>query len=148
MSLFKQKQDVLTPKQLHELALEAAKSEAHKHLDEAAHAEEEKRHMREAFLAREVTPDVMDRLMPVVRRVAEQGQNELLVLQFPASYLNDGGRRINNFEADWPTSLEGFAKNAFHYWEEHLRPHGYKLRAQILDYPGGNLGDVGLYLCW
>jgi len=148
MSLFKQQQEVLTPKQLHDLAVEKAKSEARKELDVAAHADEEKRHMHEAFMAREVRPDVMERIMPVVRRAAEQGQTEVLVLQFPASYLSDGGRRINNFEPDWPKSLEGFAKNAFDFWQEHLRPHGYKLRAQILDYPGGNLGDVGLYLCW
>jgi hypothetical protein len=29
-----------------------------------------------------------------------------------------------------------------------FRPLGYKVRAEILDYPHGNLGDVGIYLVW
>jgi hypothetical protein len=29
-----------------------------------------------------------------------------------------------------------------------LKPLGFKLNAQILDYPGGMPGDIGLYLRW
>jgi hypothetical protein len=29
-----------------------------------------------------------------------------------------------------------------------LRPLGFKLTAQVLDYPGGTPGDIGLYLRW
>ncbi|NJM91453.1 MAG: hypothetical protein HC861_01165 [Rhodospirillaceae bacterium] len=51
-------------------------------------------------------------------------------------------------EPDWPQSLEGFAKRAYEYFMSDLKPLGYKLTAQIMDYPGGMPGTVGLYLSW
>ena len=51
-------------------------------------------------------------------------------------------------EPDWPQSLEGFAKKACEYYMAELKPLGYKLTAQIMDYPGGMPGTVGLYLSW
>jgi hypothetical protein len=70
------------------------------------------------------------------------------MFSFPASYFNDGGRRINNNEPDWPVSLEGHAKRAYAYFEKKLRPLGYKVRVEILDYPGGMPGNVGFFLSW
>ena len=70
------------------------------------------------------------------------------MLRFPSSFCNDRGRRINNFEGDWPKSLEGFGKTAFEYFDKELRPLGFSMRAEIMDFPGGNLGDVGMYLRW
>jgi hypothetical protein len=70
------------------------------------------------------------------------------MFSFPASYFNDGGRRINNNEPDWSDSLEGHAKRAYAYFEKELRPLGYKVRVEILDYPGGMPGNVGLFLSW
>ncbi|HEY1385112.1 MAG TPA: hypothetical protein VGF43_15935, partial [Dongiaceae bacterium] len=57
-------------------------------------------------------------------------------------------RRINNMEPDWPNSLEGFAKKAYEYYMAELKPLGFKLHAQVLDYPGGMPGDIGMYLRW
>ena len=70
------------------------------------------------------------------------------IVTFPASYCNDQGRRINNAEPDWPDSLEGFAKKAHAFFEAELKPLGFRARAQILNYPDGRLGDVGLFLSW
>ena len=69
-------------------------------------------------------------------------------MTFPASYCNDGGRRINNLDPDWPTSLEGFAKRAFEFYEKELRPLGYKLHADIISFPGGMPGEVAFILKW
>jgi hypothetical protein len=96
----------------------------------------------------DVSAEGVKRLMAAVAHVAEQGKHEFLAFQFPAKLLTDGGRRINNFDPDWPASLDGVAKRAFEYYTEHLKPLGYRVRAQILDYPGGNLGDAGIFLCW
>lgn len=138
----------LTAEQLHKLAETKAMAEARKAFEQSRKADEERRQMREAFMGREVRPDGMDKLMAVVRNMAEQGHREVLVLQFPSDYLSDGGRAVNNFEPDWPKTLQGFARRALDFYEEHLKPHGYKLRAEILNYPDGNLGDVGLFLSW
>ncbi len=139
---------LLTPQQLRKLAQETAISEQQKAAAEAKKAEENKAAIRKAFMDREIRPDVMEFLMTSVKRHAEQGKHEFLVLQFPAELLSDGGRRVNNFEPDWPDSLQGFGKRAYDYFQENLKPAGYRLHAQILDYPHGNLGDVGLFLCW
>jgi ribosomal 50S subunit-associated protein YjgA (DUF615 family) len=139
---------VLTPAQLHKLSEEKAMAEAQKAFAEMKKAEEKKRSLHEAFMSREPNPEALSRLMDTVRHLAEQGKSELLALQFPASYLEDGGRRINNFDPEWPKSLAGYAKRAYDLYEENLRPQGYKLRAQILDFPGGKPGDVGLILSW
>jgi hypothetical protein len=139
---------LLTPQQLRKLAQETAISEQQKAAAEAKKAEEDKEAVRKAFMDREIRPDAMEYLMVAVKRHAEAGKHEFLVFQFPAELLSDGGRRVNNFEPDWPDSLQGFSKRAYDYYQEHLKPAGYHLRAQVLEYPHGNLGDVGLYLCW
>jgi hypothetical protein len=43
--------------------------------------------------------------------------------------------RSNSFEPDWPGTLTGFAKRAHDFWQKELEPQGYKLRAQIMDFP-------------
>ena len=89
-----------------------------------------------------------DRVNAAVQRAAQQGNRQLLAVTFPATYCNDRGRRINNLESDWPDSLEGFAKKAYDFYMAELKPLGFKLTAQILDYPGGMPGRVGLFLSW
>jgi hypothetical protein len=104
--------------------------------------------LREAFLSRDVRPEVAERLNSAITSAAQTGHREIMVVSFPASYCNDGGRRINNSEPDWPSSLEGFAKRAFEYYDKELRPLNYRLQARIMDYPGGMPGNVGLFLLW
>ena len=116
-----------------------------------ARADKEKQHakeLHEAFVSRDIHPDVRDRVNNAIRHAAEQGLSELRVMTFPATYCNDGGRRINNFDPDWPVSLEGFAKKAYEYFDKELRPLDYKLSAQVLNYPNGMLGDIGIFLKW
>jgi hypothetical protein len=36
----------------------------------------------------------------------------------------------------------------YQFWHKHLRPRGYKLKAQIVDFPGGLPGDIGMTLNW
>jgi len=148
MSIEMNQAAALTPQQLHKLAEEKEIAEARKAHEATKKAEEHEHAMREAFMAREVRPDAMERLMAAVKIAAEQGKHEILIIRFPSTLLTDGGRRVNNFLPDWPDSLQGFGKRAYDAFKEHLSPLGYKLRAEILDYPGGNLGDVGLILVW
>jgi ribosomal 50S subunit-associated protein YjgA (DUF615 family) len=139
---------VLSPEQLRKLADEKDLAEARKAHDAMKKAEEHEREMREAFMSREVRADAVDRVMAAVKIAAEQGKHELMIIRFPSTLLSDGGRRINNFLPDWPDSLQGFGKRAYDAYKQHLAPVGYKMRAEILEYPGGNLGDVGLFLVW
>jgi hypothetical protein len=40
------------------------------------------------------------------------------------------------------------AKKAAKFYEKNLKDLGNKMRANILNYPCGNLGEVGIYLRW
>jgi hypothetical protein len=91
---------------------------------------------------------VFDRLSRVVKAATERGEREVLVLRFSGEFCTDGGRALNSFEPDWPGTLTGFARRAHEFWEKEFAPQGYKLRAQIMDFPGGVSGDVGIFLRW
>jgi hypothetical protein len=127
-----------------EVELEAQKAEMAKRL-QAGQAEES---VRQAFESRQLAPEAPERINKAVRDAAERGEHEVLVLRFPSTFCKDGGRRINNFEHDWPDSLQGFGRTAFDFYEKELRPLGFTLRAEILNFPGGMPGDVGMYLRW
>lgn len=140
--------DLLRPEDLRNISNEADMAKAREYLKREKKREEEQRDLREAFMHRDIHPDVRERVNNAIRRAAEQGSHELQVFTFPASYCNDRGRRVNNNEPDWPDSLEGFAKKAYEYYEKELRSLGYKLSAQVLDYPGGMPGEIGIFLKW
>ena len=84
-------------------------------------------------------------VMQLVNRAAERGQSEVQVYRFPNSLCSDRGRRINNSEPGWEETLEGRLKLGYEFWRDHLRPLGFGLKAEILDYPGGMPGDVGSF---
>jgi hypothetical protein len=140
--------DLLRPEDLRKLSEDEEMAKAKKAMERKRVEEEEQAGLREVFMSRDLHPEAKARVNAAVRRAAEQGNRQLLAVTFPANYCNDKGRRINNLEADWPESLEGFAKKAYEFYMAELKPLGFKLNAQILDYPGGMPGNVGLYLSW
>jgi hypothetical protein len=99
-----------------------------------------------------VTPEKIEEikhsLATKTRAAASRGETEVLVMRFPSQLCTDRGRAINNAEADWPTTLTGRPKQAYEFWKEHLQPAKYKLRAMIIDWPGGLPGDVAFFLSW
>lgn len=104
--------------------------------------------LRELFMAREVQPEAIDRINHLISVAAKQGNHQLQVLTFPSHYCSDGGRRINIADPEWPSTLEGFAKKAYDFFQKELRPLGYKFHAEIVNFPGGMPGDVALFLTW
>jgi hypothetical protein len=140
--------DLITPEELRRIADEQEMAKAREALEKQRKAEEERHHLRDAFMSRDLQPDVMERLSRAVKGAAERGERELLVLRFSSEYCTDRGRAINSLEPEWPQTLTGFAKRAHEFWQAELEPKGYKLRAQIMDFPGGMPGDVGMFLTW
>jgi hypothetical protein len=139
---------LLRPQDLNEITSDAEMKEIDEERERKQKRERQQRELREAFMSRDIHPEVMDRLNKVIRVAAEQGQREVQVITFPAGYCNDGGRRINNMLPDWPDSLEGFAKKAYEFYKKELRPLGYKLHAKVIDFPGGMPGEIALFLKW
>ena len=111
-------------------------------------AEEEQQQLHEAFMKRKIGPEAIERFNTAVRKAAELGQHEIMIGQFPASWCSDGGRRINNNLEDWPDNLQGIAKEVYDYHQKNLAPLGYKMRVEVLNYPGGVPGDIGIFFRW
>jgi hypothetical protein len=127
---------------------------------EAAKAAEEMRRMQEqeekqkAVMAEFYKPpertaeQLLQSIMQLVNRAAERGQSEIQVYRFPNSLCSDGGRRINNSLPDWEETLEGRPRLGYEFWRDHLKPLGFGLKAEVLEYPGGMPGDIGFILTW
>jgi hypothetical protein len=140
--------DLIRPDDLRRIADEVEMAKAREALEKKRKTDHERNELRDAFMSREIHPEVFERVSRLVKSAAERGEHEILALRFPSAYCTDGGRAINSFEPEWPQTLTGFAKKAHEFYEQELAPQGYKVRAQILDFPGGMPGDVGLFLHW
>ena len=92
--------------------------------------------------------EVLKRTEAIIERAVSNGLTEVQVYRFPNSLCTDHGRAINQQEPGWETTLTGVPKEIYDFWERQLRPLGYKLKVQIIDFPGGMPGDVGITLKW
>ncbi|HVO00807.1 MAG TPA: hypothetical protein VMT54_01330 [Candidatus Cybelea sp.] len=140
--------DLLKPDDLRKISDDIEMAKAKQALARMKDEQQEKSQLLEAFMEKDLHPEVKARVNAAIRRAAEQGNRQIQVMTFPASYCNDSGRKINNLESDWPTTLEGFAKKAYEFYMAELKPLGYRLTVQVLDYPGGMPGNVGMFLSW
>jgi hypothetical protein len=84
----------------------------------------------------------------ILRRAVSAGLTEVQVYRFPNQLCTDRGRAINQMEAGWEQTLTGIPKEIYQLWRKHFRPRGYKLKVQIVDFPNGMPGDVGMFLTW
>ena len=139
---------LLRPEDLKMIASDAEMAEVGKEDRLKKQKAQQEAELREAFMSRQVAPEAIDRINNAVRIAAQNGQHFLQVITFPSSYCSDGGRRINIADPEWPTTLTGFAKDSYDFYNKELRPLGYRLQAEIINFPGGMPGDVGLSLVW
>ena len=134
---------------LKEAALkEAEKADEYAHL--AAAAASEKRALIER-LSRPSGKSEEEKIKlasTIIQRAVRNGVTAVQVYRFPNSMCTDKGRAINQQEAGWEKTLTGVPKEIYDLWARHFRDRGYKLRVQIIDFPGGMPGDVGMTLSW
>jgi hypothetical protein len=84
----------------------------------------------------------------VIQRAVRNGLTEVQVYRFPNILCTDRGRAINQMEPGWEKTLTGIPKEIFQLWTDYLKPRGYRIRYQIIDFPGGVPGDVGITISW
>jgi hypothetical protein len=84
----------------------------------------------------------------VIQRAVRNGLSEVQVYRFPNSLCTDHGRAINQMEKGWEMTLTGIPKEIYQLWSDYLQPRGYRIRYQIVDYPGGVPGDISIVLSW
>jgi len=127
---------------------EAEKASAY--MRKQAAAEAEKRELLERFEKPSGVSDDerLKRAAAIIKRAVDNGLTEVFIGRFPNALFTDRGRAINQMEPGWETTMTGLPKELFHFWERHLKPRGYRLRCQIVDWPGGMPGDIGMTLVW
>jgi len=118
------------------------------HDEEERHRKEREQHAHFEFLSREFTEDDRLHIRDLTARAVHAGAFEVEILRFPASYLTDRGRAINNNEHHWPDTLTGYARSMHNAFDDIAAPLGYKMVARVLDYPNGMIGLVALFLVW
>jgi hypothetical protein len=125
---------------------EKASEEARKH----AAAEAEKKALMDKLTKPSGVSDeeALRRVAVIVERAVANGLTEVQVYRFPNALCTDHGRAINQQEPGWETTLTGLPKEMYEFWDRQLRPLGYKLKVQIVDFPDGMPGDVGITLKW
>jgi hypothetical protein len=92
--------------------------------------------------------EVMKKAAAIIERAAKNGLTEVQVYRFPNTLCADRGRAINQQEPGWESTLTGIPKEIHEFWQRQLRPLGYKLRVQVVDFSGGVPGDIGMTLKW
>jgi hypothetical protein len=92
--------------------------------------------------------EAIARAIRIIERAASNGLTEVQVHRFPNQLCTDKGRAINQQEPGWEKTLTGVPKEIYQLWEKYFRPRGYRLRVQIVEFPGGVPGDVGMTLAW
>lgn len=126
----------------HEYALE-------KERDAGRRAALELRDQRIRELAkRRLTESEWREMLRQARRSAESGSTEHVLIRFPSLLCTDGGRAINAPDPNWPETLRGEPADVFKRWRNELRPRGFRLAAQIIEFPDGLPGDAALFLIW
>lgn len=139
---------LLKPKDLLMITSDAEMEKVNEERRAKEKAKQQAEQLREAFMSRDIHAEAIERINTAVSNAARNGLSQLEVLTFPSSYCTDGGRAINVADPEWPSTLQGFAQKAVEFFRKELKPLGYKLHAEIINFPGGMPGDVALYLRW
>jgi uncharacterized protein (DUF1778 family) len=131
------------------LALAEAE-EASKQAKKLAEAEAEKRALLDQLTKPSGLSDeeAIQRAVKIIERAVSNGLTEVQVHRFPNQLCTDHGRAINQQEAGWESTLTGVPKEIYELWAKYFRSRGYKLKVEILEFPGGIPGDVGMTLKW
>ncbi len=126
----------------HERLLETELEARHR-----AMLEQRKQRIKE-LAAQRLTEGQWREMVSQARRAASAGLTEHMLIRFPSQLCVDGGRAINAPDPHWPETLRGEPADVFKRWRNELQPRGFKIAAQVVDFPEGLPGDAALFLIW
>lgn len=134
--------------QLRMMLLETQMNEAKKLQSQRNKEQEKLTAFTEDFLKNQVTENEIAMVRRLVMNAVSAGKFEAMVYSFPSELCADSGRAINSGDPRWTETLRGKAKEFYDRYVELGRPQGFKLKAMIINFPGGIPGDVGFFLNW
>jgi hypothetical protein len=129
-------------------AVEAAKAQEYSRRQSAAEVE------KKDLLAKISEPsgvsdeERLKRAASIIQRAVNNGLTEVFIGRFHNELFTDRGRAINQSEPGWENTLTGLPKELYDFWKTYLQPRGYRMRVQIVDWPEGMPGAIGMTLCW
>jgi|SRR4051795_9698023 len=92
--------DFIKPSDLQKVAAEKEMACAREIAEADKRRADELHQLQQAFMDRQLHPDVKTRVSTALRAAAEHGENHLQVMIFPSELCNDGGRAINNGDSN------------------------------------------------
>jgi hypothetical protein len=140
-----------TPMSAEELRMSILRKEMEKMDVERKARESEERKLAaftDDFLHKHVSEDEIAMVRRLVANAVKDGKMEAMVYSFPSDLCADSGRAINSNDPSWPETLRGKAKEFYDRYQEFGKPQGYKLKAMVINFPGGIPGDIGFFLNW
>ena len=137
-----------TAEELRMFLLRAQMAESDKRTAAKRKEQDEVSSFTEDFLRNQITEEEIAMVRRLVIDAVTNGQFEAMIYSFPSSLCTDSGRAINSSDPDWPSTLQGKARELYEKYETYARPRGYRLHAMIINFPGGIPGDVGFFLSW
>ena len=128
----------------------AESEEAEKQARAQAAAEAEKKALIDQLSKSPGTSDeeAIRRGLDIIHRAIKNRVTEVEIIRFPNELCTDKGRAINQQEPGWEKTLTGTPKEIYQFWDKYFRPRGYKLRVQIVDFPGGLPGEIAMTVSW
>ena len=128
----------------------AEAEEAKKQAQAQAAAEAEKKALIDQLSKAPGTSDeeAIRRGLEIIHRAIKNRLTEVEIIRFPNELCTDKGRAINQQEPGWESTLTGAPKEIYQFWDKYFRSRGYKLRVQIVDFPGGLPGDIAMTVSW
>ena len=128
----------------------AEAEEAKKQARAQAEAEAEKKALIDQLSKAPGTSDeeAIRRGLEIIHRAIKNRLTEVEIIRFPNELCTDKGRAINQQEPGWENTLTGVPKEIYQFWDKYFRQRGYKLRVQIVDFPGGLPGDIAMTVSW
>jgi hypothetical protein len=130
------------------MMLEKQMKEVDEHMARQKLEQQKRAQFAEDFLKGHLGEEERAMIRRVVMQAVTAGKLEAMIYTFPSELCTDSGRAINSADPDWPATLQGKAKELFDVYKSVAQPQGYKLKAAIINFPGGMPGDVGFFLSW
>ena len=139
-----------TAKEIQRQAAIADAEKAEQYLQKLAVAEAEKRTLidrlsRPSGLSED---EKITLAATVIQRAVRNGLSEVQIYRFPSSLCTDRGRTISGREPGWDKTLTGIPLEIYRLWSDYLKPRGYRILFQAIDFPGGMPGDISIVLSW
>ncbi len=139
-----------TAKEIQRQAAIADAEKAEQYVQKLAAAEAEKRALVERLSKPSGLSEEEKVLLAatVIQRAVRNGLSEVQIYRFPNLLCTDRGRAINQREPGWEKTLTGIPLEIYRLWSDYLKPRGYRVLYQIIDFPGGMPGDISIVLSW